>query len=72
VQALSSTGEGRCAITGLAVPEILRASHIKPWADCEIDPHLDVAFDRGLITITNDAVVLVSSALGIRDRQILG
>ena len=27
--------DGRCAITGLAVPELLRASHIKPWADCD-------------------------------------
>lgn len=26
--------QGRCAISGLAVPELLRASHIKPWADC--------------------------------------
>ena len=25
----------RCAATGLAVPALLRASHIKPWADCE-------------------------------------
>jgi putative restriction endonuclease len=26
--------EGRCAITRLAVPQLLRASHIRPWADC--------------------------------------
>ncbi|MDC0682621.1 HNH endonuclease signature motif containing protein [Sorangium atrum] len=50
-------------MTGLAVPALLRASHIKPWADCETDaerldvyngillaPHLDAAFDRGFIT----------------------
>jgi len=56
--------EGRCAVTGLAVPELLRASHIKPWADCETDaerldvyngfllaPHLDAAFDLGFITV---------------------
>ncbi|MBK8265335.1 MAG: HNH endonuclease [Nannocystis sp.] len=55
--------EGRCVVTGLAVPALLRASHIKPWADCESDaerldvhnglllaPHLDAAFDRGFIT----------------------
>ena len=29
--------EGKCAVTGLAIPELLRASHIKPWADCETD-----------------------------------
>ena len=68
--------DGRCAITGLAVPELLRASHIKPWADCSTDaerldvfngfllaPHLDAAFDAGLITISEDGTVLVSSAL---------
>ena len=27
--------DGRCAITGLAVPALLRASHAKPWKDCE-------------------------------------
>ena len=26
--------EGRCAVTGLAVTALLRASHIKPWAAC--------------------------------------
>ncbi len=26
--------EGTCPVSGLAVPELLRASHIKPWAAC--------------------------------------
>jgi hypothetical protein len=30
--------DGRCAVTGLAVPELLRASHIKPWSKCEPTP----------------------------------
>lgn len=35
--------EGRCAVTGLAVPELLRASHIKPWVDWATDAErLDV------------------------------
>ncbi|HEX3855040.1 MAG TPA: HNH endonuclease signature motif containing protein, partial [Polyangiaceae bacterium] len=35
--------ESRCAVTGLAIPELLRASHIKPWADCATDAErLDV------------------------------
>lgn len=77
--------EGRCAITGLAVPELLRASHIKPWADCETDaerldvfnglllaPHLDAVFDLGFITVTDDGAVLVSRALHDDARRTLG
>ncbi len=77
--------EGRCAITGLAVPELLRASHIKPWADCATDgerldvfnglllaPQLDAAFDRGFITIADNGGVSVSDALGIESRRLLG
>lgn len=66
----------RCAMSGLAVPELLRASHIKPWAACERDEerldvfngfllaaHLDAAFDQGFITLGDDGAVLVSPAL---------
>jgi putative restriction endonuclease len=77
--------EGRCAITGLAVPDLLRASHIKPWADCEGDaerldvfnglllgPHLDAAFDAGFITIVEDGTVLLSDTLPTDAQAILG
>jgi hypothetical protein len=76
--------EGRCAITGLAVPELLRASHIKPWADCDSDaerldvfnglllaPHLDAAFDCGFITVADDGDVIVSATLDNGTRRIL-
>lgn len=76
--------EGRCAITGLAVPELLRASHIKPWAECETDaerldvyngvllaPHLDALFDRGFITMQDDGAIVVSKALDADARRIL-
>ena len=49
--------EGRCAVTGLAVPEMLRASHIKPWAACVTD---------------TDGLVVVSEALAASDRFLLG
>ncbi|MDE0179423.1 MAG: HNH endonuclease [Gammaproteobacteria bacterium] len=68
--------DGRCAITGLDVPELLRASHIKPWADCATDgerldvfnglllaPHVDALFDTGLITIAESGSVLCSTSL---------
>jgi hypothetical protein len=77
--------EGRCAITGLAVPELLRASHIKPWAACETDaerldvfnglllaPNLDAAFDRGLLTFSDAGAPVVSAKLGDSDRAALG
>jgi hypothetical protein len=77
--------EGRCAITGLGVVELLRASHIKPWADCASDaerldvfnglllaPHLDAAFDRGFLTIADNGAVIVSAALDDSERELLG
>ena len=77
--------DGRCAVTGLAVPELLRASHIKPWSKCETDaqrldvfnglllaPHLDAAFDGGFITVADDGEVIVSARLAPPDRNHLG
>ena len=76
--------DGRCAITGLAVPDLLRSSHIKPWADCERDaerldvfnglllaPQLDAAFDAGLITVAEDGSVITSAALPTAARELL-
>lgn len=64
----------RCCITGLAVPELLNASHITPWSidvSNRVNPRNglclnavhDRAFDRGLITVTPDYRVKVSSIL---------
>ena len=75
---------GRCAITGLAVPELLRASHAKPWKDASdterldvyngllLAAHLDAAFDAGLICVTNDGMVGVSDVLDRSTRGMLG
>jgi putative restriction endonuclease len=64
----------QCCITGLGEPELLVASHIVPWKDDKVNRlnpanglalnalH-DKAFDRGLITVTEDLRVLVSSEL---------
>lgn len=64
----------KCCITGLSIPDLLVASHIKPWAaDTEnrTNPHNglclnsihDKAFDRGYITISSDHRILVSEQL---------
>jgi HNH endonuclease len=59
---------GRCPLTGITDPALLRASHIVPWADCESDAERlnvhnglllsalwDAAFDRALVTSTMKA-----------------
>lgn len=83
--ASSTTGKGAVRSRCLAVPEILRASHIKPWADCVSDaerldvfngfllaPHLDAAFDRGFISVAEDGAVMISTALAVGACRILG
>ncbi len=65
--------EQKCCITGLTLPTLLRASHIKPFNECRssserTDPHNglllnvlhDWAFDQGLITVTKDYRIWVS------------
>lgn len=77
--------EGRCPLSGLAVVELLRASHIKPWVDCETDkerldvfnglllaPHLDAAFDRGFMTLDDEGCVVLSASLDAGARTALG
>ncbi len=76
--------DGRCAVLGLAVREILRASHIKPWAACDSDaerlhvfnglllaPHLDAVFDSGFVTVTDDGDLRVSPSLDAAARVAL-
>jgi len=69
-----SAYSGRCCITGLSHPSLLVASHIVPWKsdkDNRLNPRNglclsalhDKAFDQGLITITHDYEVKVSSSI---------
>lgn len=65
---------GRCAVTGVDVPPLLTASHIKPWRAASnaerLDPYngllllpqYDRLFDRGLIAFGDDGRMLVSEA----------
>ena len=84
-QAMLNYWGGACAVTGLTLSPALRASHAKPWADCETDAerldvfngfllsaNLDALFDKFLISFTDDGALLVSSQLSDSDCQLLG
>lgn len=64
----------KCCITGLKYPNLLIAGHIAPWADDKknrmnprnglcLNALHDKAFENGLITITSDYKIKVSSNL---------
>jgi putative restriction endonuclease len=71
----------RCCITGIAIPDLLIASHIVPWSVdrknrmnpsnglCLNALH-DRAFDTGFITITPDYIVRVSESLKMKHSAI--
>ncbi len=76
---------GACAVTGIAIPEILRASHAKPWAECATDAerldvfngfllsaNLDALFDRFLISFDENGVLIIAPMLVGIDLQPLG
>jgi hypothetical protein len=75
---------GRCPLTGIAEPALLRASHIVPWADCGDEQRLDVhnglllsalwdaAFDKGLVSFSDDGTPILSRRLTNAARTALG
>lgn len=80
-EALLDYWGGACAVTALALPEVLRASHAKPWSDCSSDEerldvfngfllvaHLDALFDRGLITFDETGAIVISSTISATQR----
>jgi len=75
---------GECAINGCKEQLVLRASHIKPWADCDpedatnpfngllLSPSFDAALDAGFISFTDAGEILISPALSRHDCELLG
>ncbi|MFB3431820.1 MAG: HNH endonuclease [Phycisphaerales bacterium] len=64
----------RCGLSGLALPDLLNASHIVPWSvsqERRCDPRngislnalYDRAFDRGLFTLSESLEVVLSARL---------
>jgi hypothetical protein len=76
---------GACAVTGIAIPALLRASHAIPWSECQSDAdrlnvyngfllaaHLDALFDRHLLSFDNSGTVLYSPTITPEIRTALG
>lgn len=90
--ALSRIGQGKfrtdlfklwkgCAVNNITMPELLRASHIKPWEKSNnkerLDPYnglllspiFDALFDKGLISFDDDGKILLSKqALSVSEK----
>lgn len=84
-QALMDYWGGACAVTGLDLPEALRASHAKPWAVCDTDAerldafngflltaNMDVLFDHGLMSFADDGAAIFSHRLTTAQAILLG
>jgi predicted restriction endonuclease len=74
-----------CAVTGIDIQEVLRASHAKLWADCTKDSerlnvyngfllsaNYDALFDTGLITFNNSGTIAYSPQLSSVQISYLG
>jgi len=74
-QVILNAYDASCCITGIQVPELLVASHIKPWRACNDEERLsarnglclsklhDAAFDSFLITLDDQLRVILSPRL---------
>lgn len=73
-----------CAVTGCIEVPLLRASHIKPWAEASLaerlsfynglllSPAIDACFDSGYISFDDEGKILISERLGLADASALG
>lgn len=81
-EALVEFWDDRCALTGIRLPpELLRASHAKPWAEASnaerLDPfnglllavRYDALFDKGQIAFDDDGCLLLSPEIDQPTRE---
>jgi predicted restriction endonuclease len=75
-KALMDYWDGACAVTGISIPALLRASHAKAWADCDSDAerlnvyngfllcaHLDALFDTYLLSFDTEGWSILDSSI---------
>lgn len=83
--ALIEYWEGKCSVTGCDALPLLRASHVKPWCECnknneQLDvyngllliPNLDTLFDKGFITFEDNGMIRISGELSVKAQLTLG
>jgi hypothetical protein len=75
---------GKCALTGCNIPEVLVASHAKPWKlstnqerldrhnGLLLAAHVDALFDSGLIGFDSDGLLIRSPKLSLDQIEVLG
>lgn len=79
-QIVSANYDGKCAITGINIPQLLVASHIVPWSQNEherLNPEngiclsalYDKAFDRGLFGLNERLEIMLSPSLRMYDGE---
>jgi len=74
-----------CRVTKVNRPEHLRASHCKPWRDCEsaderlngengllLTPSIDHLFDRGFVSFEDNGLLLISPVAHKQSLQLMG
>jgi len=75
-RSLEARWSGRCPLTDISEPALLRASHIVPWNQCEIEAERlepdngillsalwDAAFDRRLVTFDDHGAAIACRGL---------
>ena len=71
---------GKCAITGIDIPDLLVASHIIPWSKNEnerLNPEngiclsslYDKAYDKGYIGITEELTIILSKEIKAKSKE---
>lgn len=82
-EAVLSSYVGRCAVTGLSIPECLIASHIVPWSESEearanprngvcLSATMDRLFDCGLLTFQDNYTIEISPRIkSLKDRPVV-
>lgn len=76
---------GACAVTGVQITELLRASHALPWAECQSDAqrldvfngfllsaHLDALFDRFLISFDEHGRIVFAPNVDLKQLAMIG